>query len=166
MGGWYVVRTKTGFEERAIRHLNNQGFETYLPRYRRQVRHARKTKTVLRPLFPGYLFVKLDLGRHRWRSVNGTMGVICLVQFGETPDEVPTTLVDAFRAREDEGGAIDLMPSGLKKGDHVRVRDGALAEYTALLEDMPDNKRVILLLELMGREVRVTAPLESIAKAL
>ncbi|MBF0251656.1 MAG: transcriptional activator RfaH [Alphaproteobacteria bacterium] len=165
MQAWYVVRTKTQLEDRAVWHLRNQGFDVYLPRYRKQVRHARKVQTVLRPLFPGYVFVNMDLRRQRWRAVNGTVGVISLVQFGSEPMPVPAEVVDAIRANEDEAGAISLAPQGLVTGDRVRVRDGALADYTALLEEISDEKRAVLLLELMGREVRVSAPLESLVKA-
>lgn len=165
MGAWYVVRTKTGAEDRAVWHLGNQGFETYLPRYRKQVRHARKTETVLRPLFPGYVFVWLDLGCQRWRAINGTVGVISLVQFGDTPRPIPTVLVDTIRVREDAAGAVNVTPQGLKVGDRVRVREGAFAEYTALLDEVSDDKRVFLLLDLMGREVRVSMPVENLAKA-
>ena len=164
MKSWFVVRTKTGVEERAAWHLNNQGFEAYLPRYRKQVRHARKTQTVLRPVFPGYLFVAMDMEQQRWRAINGTMGVISLVQFGDAPRPVANAMVDAIRARE-SGGAVNLAPEGLSKGDRVRVREGAFADYTALLEEVSDNKRAILLLSLMGREVRVTASVENLAKA-
>ena len=164
-GGWYVVRTKTGAEERAVWHLKNQGFEAYLPRYRKQIRHARKTQTVLRPLFPGYVFVSMDIGKQRWRAINGTMGVISLVQFGDEPRPIPAAMVDAIRMREDGAGAIDVAPAGLKKGDRVRVREGAFAEYTALLEEVSDQKRVVLLLDLMGRAVRLSVPAESLAKA-
>ncbi len=165
MGTWYVVRTKTGAEERAVRHLKNQKFETYLPRYRKQIRHARKIEKVLRPLFPGYVFVCMDLGRQPWRAINGTMGVISLVQFGDKPQSIPASMVEAVRAREDEAGTVNLAPHGLKKGDRVRVREGAFAAYTALLEDVSDEMRVTLLLDLMGREVRVSVPMENLAKA-
>lgn len=165
MSGWFVVRTQPRAEERASWHLNNQGYEVYLPRYRKQVRHARKTETVLRPLFPGYVFVRIDTLRQRWRSINGTVGVISLVQFGNEPVSVPAAVVDAIRTREDVGGVVSLAPEGLKKGDVVRVRDGAFADYTALLEEVSDEKRVILLLDLMGREVRVSVPMENLAKA-
>lgn len=165
MGAWYVVHTKIGAEDRAAWHLDNQGFETYLPRYRKQVRHARKTETVLRPLFPSYVFVCLDVERQRWRSINGTVGVINLVQFGNAPHPIPTVLVDAIRVREDAGGAVNVVPQWLKKGDRVRVREGAFAEYTALLDEVSDERRVFLLIDLMGRKVRVSVPMENLAKA-
>ena len=50
MKSWFVVRLKTGAESRAAWHLNNQGFDVYLPQYRKEIRHARKTQTVLREL--------------------------------------------------------------------------------------------------------------------
>ena len=164
MMAWFVVRVKPQMEERALWHLLNQNFEAYLPRYRKRIRHARKTKTVLRPLFPGYLFVNMDTARQRWRSVNGTVGVIALVQFGDMPASVPADLVNAIRQHEDQDGAIRIEPQGLQKGDRVRVREGAFADYTALLDEISDDKRVVLLLDFMGREVRVKASMESLAK--
>lgn len=164
MKSWFVVRTKTGAEERALWHLGNQSFEAYLPRYRKEIRHARKVSTVLRPVFPGYLFVRMDLEQQRWRAINGTVGVISLVQFGDTPRPLADAVVEAIRGREDDG-VVSIAPEGLKKGDRVRVREGAFADYTALLEEVSDEKRVVLLLDLMGREVRVTAPVSNLAKA-
>ena len=165
MGAWYVVRTKTGAEERAVWHLSNQGFEAYLPRYRKQVRHARKTEMVLRPLFPGYVFVCLDIGQKRWCAINGTFGVVGIVQFGDAPHPIPTAMVDAIRASEDARGSVRVAPHGLQKGDRVRVREGAFADYTALLDEVSDDKRVFLLLDLMGREVRISVAMENLAKA-
>lgn len=164
MAEWFIVRTQSRAEERAVQHLNNQDFETYLPRYRKQVRHARRTKTVLRPLFPGYVFVHVDIEHQRWRAINGTVGVIELVQFGDGPKPVDAAIVDAIRAREDADGAISLGSNGFKKGDKVRVLEGAFADCTALLEEVSDQKRVFLLLELMGREVRVSLPTENLTK--
>jgi len=164
MKAWFVVRLKTGAEERAAWHLKNQGYEAYLPRYRKEVRHARRTQTVLRPVFPGYLFVCMDLGTQQWRSINGTMGVISLIQFGDKPSPISASIVDAIRMRENDG-VVDLAPQGLKKGDLVRVRAGAFADHEALLEEVCDQKRVILLLDLMGREVRVSVSTEDLAVA-
>ena len=58
---WYVVNTQPRAESRAKHHLELQGFGVFCPRYRKTVRHARKTKSAFAPLFPNYLFVCLDL---------------------------------------------------------------------------------------------------------
>ncbi len=164
MTEWFVARTKTHAEERAAWHLRNQDFEAYVPRYRKQIRHARKTEVVLRPLFPGYVFVRIDVENQRWRAINGTVGVISLVQFGDGPKPIHADIIDAIRAREDGEGVVSLAPDSLKKGDTVRVREGAFADCTAFLEEVSDQKRVFLLLDLMGREVRVSMPTENLTK--
>ncbi|MBL4692235.1 MAG: hypothetical protein JKY92_02780 [Magnetovibrio sp.] len=163
MKSWFVVRSKTGAESRVEWHLNNQGFDVYLPQYQKEIRHARKTQIVLRPVFPGYLFVSLDVEQQRWRAINGTMGVIGLVQFGERPSAVSDDVVNILRSKE-VGGLVNIAPNGLKKGDIVRLREGAFADHNALLEELSDAKRVILLLDLMGRKVRVSASMETLAK--
>ena len=80
---WFVVQTQPRAEAKAKRHLINQGFTTYLPVYRRRVRHARRSEIALRPLFPGYLFVRLDPEQQRWRSINGTVGVRQILTDGD-----------------------------------------------------------------------------------
>ena len=99
MPGWYVVHAQQRAEERACVHLNRQGFEAYLPRYMAQRSHARRRDWVARALFPGYLFVRLDLERDRWLAVNSTIGVRGLVSAGSRPTAVPTGLIDGIRAR-------------------------------------------------------------------
>ena len=165
MKRWYVVYTRARGEAWAAGNLVKQGFEVYFPKIRKEVRHARRIRSVLAPLFPRYLLVRLDTERQRWRSVNGTFGVSHIICQGETPAPVPDQVISAIRGREDESGVVRLVPKGLKPGDQVRVREGAFADYSALLKEICGQERVILLLELMGRSVRVTVPLENIAAA-
>ena len=165
MDNWYVVRTQSLAEMRAAEQLNNQGFETYVPRYRKERRHARKIDIILRPLFPGYLFVKIDAEFQQWRSINGTVGVINIVQFGMELSPIDEVIITSLKAREDESGMVSLSTLGLQKGDKVLVNKGPFAEYAGLLKETDDKKRAILLLNLMGRKVRVTVPLESLTAA-
>jgi transcriptional antiterminator RfaH len=162
---WFVVRTQPRAEEKAVRHLANQGFATYLPRYRRRVRHARRDEIVLRPLFPGYLFVELDPARCRWRSINGTVGVYEILTNGDTPLAVPETIVAEIKSREDETGAVKLAPPLFMRGQTVRLIDGPLADVSALLEEMRDENRVVLLVSLLGRKVRMQVSAAAVAAA-
>src|SRR5262249_39215497 len=79
---WYAVQTQPHRELRAKGQLENQAYEVFLPRRLKTVRHARKLTNVDAPFFPCYLFICLDLTRHRWRSVNGTFGVARLARGG------------------------------------------------------------------------------------
>jgi transcription antitermination factor NusG len=89
-------------------HLERQGYRVCLPRIARTVRHARRTRCVLRPLFPRYLFVALDPDRDPWRAVRGTIGVSALVMAGERPCPVPEGVVEAFAATADGEGGFDF----------------------------------------------------------
>ena len=84
-----VVRTQPHRETQATRQLDNQKFRVFVPRILKSRRHARKFETIRAPLFPRYIFIALDLGRDRWRSVNGTLGVDRLLTRGGEPEPVP-----------------------------------------------------------------------------
>jgi transcriptional antiterminator RfaH len=163
---WYVVHTQPHHEVRADLNLRRQGFATYLPRYLRTRRHARRTETVVRPLFPRYLFVTLDPARDRWRAIHSTFGVSRLVQAGDEPLSVPAGVVEEIRAREDHDGLVALgLPAGIGPGSRVRLIDGIFQDAKGVLERIADDRRVAILLELLGREVRVFVPAASVRMA-
>jgi transcriptional antiterminator RfaH len=163
---WYVVQTQPHRENQAEVHLRRQGFTTYLPRYLRTRRHARRTETVIRPLFPRYLFVALDVARERWRSVHSTIGVSQLVVAGDDPLPIPNGIVEEIRAREDGDGYVALgLPAGVGIGSKVRLIDGIFADAKGVLDRIADDRRVAILLELLGREVRVFVSASSIRTA-
>ena len=163
---WYLVHTLPNNETRADINLRRQGFATYLPCFQRQRRHARRVDIVTRPLFPRYLFVRLDLARDQWRSVQSTFGVSALVFAGEKPAALSNYVIDEIRARENGDGFIVLgLPAGLKTGSPVRLIDGLFVDYQGVLERIADERRVSVLLSMLGRQVRVFVPVESVAVA-
>jgi transcriptional antiterminator RfaH len=95
---WYTAFTQPNGETRAAMHLRNQGFPTYLPRFRR-CRNGRQPDKVVAPLFPRYIFLGIDLDRQRWRSVNGTIGVTHLVCHGGRPTTIDQSIVAAIACR-------------------------------------------------------------------
>ena len=164
MRGWYVVHTHPQGETRAKTNLERQNFETYLPRYRKWRRHARKTEIVAAPLFPRYLFLRLDIDRECWRPVLSTFGVAGLVCRGGHPSAVPGGIVEAIREREDDQAFVDLTrQAALKAGDPVQVMGGPFADHVARFEGLNEAQRVVVLLDLLGRQLRVTVPAETIA---
>ena len=163
---WFVAHTQPNAEMRAVVNLERQGFEAYLPRYLKKRRHARKTEMVAAPVFPRYVFISIDLQRQRWLSIRSTVGISRLVGPGETPLAVPAGIVDGLRSREDADGFVRLLaPAGLRPGDKVRVVGGAFEECLGLLEGITDEQRTVILLDLMGRKVRVTLASGLIAAA-
>ena len=153
---WYVVQTHAHAEGKAAAHLARQGFDAYLPRYLKRRRHARRIETVAAPLFPRYLFVTVDMETQRWRSIHSTFGVSRLVCNGDEPAPVPPAVVAALQAREDAGGLVQLeRRPRFAPGERVRIVDGVFADTLGLFEGMADRERVAILLDLLGRKVRV-----------
>lgn len=159
---WYVVQTQPRKESFAGQNLDNQGFTSFLPRIRKTTRHARRTRTGLVPLFPRYLFVSLDLGQDRWRSVHGTFGVARMVTDGFWPAPVPHGLVEELIDAAERFGAIDLRES-LTPGEKVRFLNGPFAETIGKLVQLDDAGRARVLLELLGSEREVSVAAESLA---
>tara|TARA_Y100000589_G_C27037799_1_gene581818 strand:+ start:418 stop:921 length:504 start_codon:yes stop_codon:yes gene_type:complete len=163
MINWYVVYTRHGAEKLAEGHLNRQGFQTYLPLCRKTTRHARRVAYVSKPLFPRYLFVAIDISEQRWRSVNGTFGVSCLVSMGNQPQALPNGVVDELKAREEGQGLIEISPENpFKTGETVRLTGGALIDQVGLFQKLGEKDRVSVLLDMLGRKLEVQVPLQTV----
>ena len=166
MKRWFVVHTHVRAENKAFAQLTRQRFPAYLPRYLKRRHHARRWEWVAAPLFPRYLFVALDLARDRWRAVHSTFGVRELVCAGDHPLPVPAEVVEGIRACEDEHGFVAInSDSPFRKGDPVRVTDGAFTGIVGLFERESDEERVVVLLDLLGRHVKVQMPLAVVSAA-
>lgn len=163
---WYVVQTQVNGEAKAAQNLIRQGFEIYLPRYLKRRRHARKVDFTAKPLFPRYMFVAIDVATQRWRSIQSTFGVSHLVVNGDDPATVPEGVVHALKAREDAKGFIqmDAKPA-FTPGDKVRVLAGAFMDCAGLFSGLADHDRVSILLDMLGRKVRVLLDADIVAAA-
>lgn len=160
---WYVVHTHQGSERLAEGHLKRQGFETYLPLYRKITRHARRVAEITAPLFPRYMFVAIDMAAQRWHSINGTFGVNHLVAMGDRPLALPEGIVDEIRAREAGEGLVKLEKEPLfKKGETVHITGGALADQVGLFQRLNEKDRVSVLLDMLGRKLEVQVPLQTV----
>jgi len=163
---WHVVQVHVHSEAKAQMHLARQGFATYLPRYLKRRRHARRTDTVPAPLYPSYLFVTFNPSIHRWRSIQSTVGVARLVCSGDVPAAIDHAIIDGLKSRENAQGFIQLeRRPQFATGDKVRVREGVFCDCLGLFEGMGDRERVAILLELLGRKVRVVLDEEFVVAA-
>lgn len=163
MISWCVVHTQPLKEHVAKQHLQEQGFEVYLPLFRKMRRHARKTEEVLAPLFPRYLFVGIDRENTPFRSINGTRGVAHLIMNKDQPAFVSASIMDALRQQADPQGTVPIESlCTFLHGDRVRITEGTFQDQTATFVGLTDQQRVHLLLHLIGKDVSLTLPLQSI----
>ncbi len=149
---WYAVQCQPHRERAAALHLANQGYAVFLPWRQKTRRHARRVETVLRPFFPGYLFVRFDPACARWRPVNGTFGVVRIVMQGDRPAPAPRGLIETLMDCCSENGVLAWQPD-LAPGERVRVSDGPFADFVGELEELDDTGRVCVLLDIMGGRI-------------
>lgn len=154
---WFLAQIKPNSHQIALRNLARQGFETFLPLQGETCRRGRRFVTRPRPLFPGYLFVALDVGQGHWRAVNSTTGLTGLVCVGGRPQPVPQDLVSQLRARCDASG--QMQPAAhFGPGDQVAVTTGPFADFVARVDELAPEERVWILMDLMGHQTRVALP--------
>jgi transcriptional antiterminator RfaH len=146
-GYWAVAQTEPMRESLAVSHLQRAGYATYLPRIK-----ISETKRIV-PLFPSYAFVHIV---DHWYSALGTIGVIRLLLAGDHPARVGEEIINGIKAQE-RGGLVKLQPlkPRLKPGDPVRVVRGSFLGHFGIYDGMSGKERERVLLELLGRKVRV-----------
>lgn len=158
MLGWYVINTLPNQEIRAELNLKRQGFRTWLPFFRKKRRHARKVDIVKAPVFPGYMFVFMDLETEQWSPINGTFGVRRILCQNNRPALVPEEFIRTLENSIDDAGFVTSTEKQYKEGEKVKLLDGPFAESIAVFLEMSGSDRVALLMNVLGSEIRTTVP--------
>ncbi len=159
---WYLIQTKPRAENVALENLSKQGYECYLPMLKAQRRVGSLVDVHKVPLFPRYLFIKLELDFFSKGSgpVRSTRGVSQLVRFGLTPARVDDELIELIRAREFEcESSVEPL---YKTGQTVKILTGAFADFESLYQGMDPQMRVVVLLEFMNKSLEVKLELDQI----
>ncbi len=151
---WIVVNTHPHREATASANLINQGFESYCPVVHKRVRHARMTRDVLRPLFPGYVFVDTSAAAGIWRPILSTVGVRALVRSGDEPSRLDGRFVAALRAREVDGAIAATIPA-FHAGQKIQIGHGPFDGTIATIIDLDEKDRLVVLMDILNRPVRV-----------
>lgn len=150
---WYVIHTKPRQEGRAEHNLQLQDYEVYLPMLKTSKRRNGKWVEVVEPLFPRYMFIRLTENEDNFAPIRSTFGVSKMVRFGDAPATAPEGLVDSLKLAESGGDGAHLESSQLfPEGSEVDIVDGPLEGIKGIVKCDTGEERVILLLNLMGRE--------------
>lgn len=154
---WFVLQSRPRQERRALENLRNQGFECLLPLYLRERLRRGKREQVEEPLFPRYLFVRLNEVTSNWYALRSTYGVTNIVRFGDIPAAVDDSIVQAFAG---------LQPTDCQlyqPGDKVYISSGPFVGLEAIYQQDDGEARVILLLDFMSKQQRLSFPIENIS---
>lgn len=148
---WYLVHTKPRLEDVALANLVHQGFECYLPQMRIERIRRRKAEIAIEPMFPRYLFIRLDSSNQgkSWSPIRSTLGVSQLVHFGTQAAKVDDALVELLKQRQ------QTMPTAtmFHRGDSVVITDGPFAGIEAIYQMADAQSRALILLDILSKRV-------------
>jgi transcription antitermination factor NusG len=164
---WHVAKTKYRSEKQASEEIEKLNLEVFWPRekvvVRRLNRAGQRVNTeVVRPLFPGYLFVRFDAATEGWRHIPAKcQSVWQLIMTGRTterPIPVPESFMRKLIADLPPDGIVDRCPPpklpAMAIGARVKLIDGPFGNASGIVQ-WSSRKRVGLLLEIMGQPKRV-----------
>lgn len=161
--GWCAVQVKRNSFRKAEQALGQQQIAVFCPKQRVEVRRFGKQVVQANLLFPGYFFVAIDEDKPQWRAVANTVGVSRIVmQNPGVPARMPAQLFDGLMRRCDEGGFL-LPPAEIQAGDNVRISTGPFSQFVATVERVEPERRVWVLLDLLGSERSVEVRLDDLA---
>jgi transcriptional antiterminator RfaH len=160
---WYLIHTKPRQEVLALTNLSRQGFECYMPMLKLEKIRQRKAALVTEPLFPRYLFIRLDTGRfgQSWSPIRSTLGVNQLVRFGGQPAKVDKQLVNQLFWREQGAVAHPLFAAG----ENVIIADGPFAGLEAIYQNTDAESRSMVLLNILSKPVSMMIDIASLRRA-
>ncbi len=149
---WYALRVKSNREMVVAATLKNRGYEEFLPTYTRGDGRGPGGRHLVRPLFPGYVFARLDLARRL--PVLTIPGVVHILGMGKTPIPVAEEEIAAIRTIVASSLPVQPWPS-LKPGDRVLIESGPLAGIEGTLIGMKGQYRLVASVTLLQRSVAV-----------
>ncbi len=149
---WYVTYTCSRYERTVVEQMERRGLQCFLPTYRSVRRWKDRRKEISMPLFPGYVFVNLDLQERR--KVLEIAGVVQIVSFNGKPAALPAEEIEHLRCTLSRDCRMEPHPY-LKTGCRVQVRSGPLAGLEGILVRRKDRYRLVLSVDLIMRSMAV-----------
>jgi len=178
-GGWYVVHTYAGYENKVkqnlasrVRSMNVEEriFEVVIPMEDVIEFKGGRKVTVQKKVFPGYLLVRMDLDDDSWYVVRNTPGVTGFVGSGAKPTPLSRKEVESILGV----GQVEGGPTIEKKarprleyevGEQVRVVAGPFAEFNGAISEIDvDRSKLKVLVNIFGRETPVELEFGQVAK--
>jgi transcriptional antiterminator RfaH len=162
---WYLVHTKPAGEHAAKVNLERQSYKVYLPYLAQSFRRNGQWRDRIGPLFPRYLFVRLNEGEQSLGPVRFSAGVSGVVRFGSRYAIVPDEVVRELHAREIPNSGLHRLVTchTFTPGTPVRVTHGVFDGLQGVFAREDGKDRVVLLLKMLGREVAVRLAPECVA---
>ena len=160
---WYLLQTKPNAHVTARDHLMRQGFDVFLPLISKTTKKNDKFVDTIAPLFPGYLFMGSALDPVPWKSINGTRGVFKAVTLDGVYRPVSAFIIEGLQQRCNEHGVLRRL-NDIVAIDRVKIERGPFAEFVCTIEQIKDDQRAWVLIDVLQQQTRVEVSLNDVSK--
>lgn len=159
---WYVAQTRPRQEAIAELNLQRQGFSCYLPRLTQRKRVRGHWQAVTEPLFPGYIFVQMNLQSGHIAPLFSTKGIRTLVRFG--PQYLPFDDSAVRYLQLQEKGKQDAADNSslFQPGDALCILEGPFKGLSAVYQCSKARDRVEILVQLLGAPQLLVLPQDQV----
>lgn len=161
---WYVVQVYSGYENKVklslLERIKQNGMDSdfgniLIPTENVAENRGGSKRVTSKTFYPGYIFVEMQLTDSAWHLVRDTPKVTGFVG-GRHPQAVPSPEIQSVVQQVEEGSAKPRPRVVFEQGDHVRVMDGAFANFTGTIEEVkPEKQKVRVLVSIFGRATPV-----------
>ena len=152
---WIVARNKPNQDKIALINLERQNFEFFQPTFKTMSRVQNKFKEIIKPVFPGYIFVAINLEENNWHKINNTRGISSIIVFGNEIPLIHCELIEALKHRfslNNTPKAVDPFKTGM----NVEISNGPFAQLIGKIEEIDADQRIWILLDVLGTQTRVS----------
>ncbi|WP_318510143.1 transcription/translation regulatory transformer protein RfaH [Photobacterium leiognathi] len=156
MKDWYLLYCKRSEQERAVINLDRQGVDCYYPQVTVQKITRGKRAESIEPLFPNYVFVHFDPEVVSYTSVRSTRGVADFIRCSAFPQKVREELIYNLMMNEDSAEHQRLLSMLPQPGEKLKLEQGKFQGLEAIYQEPDGEKRSFMLINLLGKPVKVS----------
>ena len=158
---WYVLHTKSRFENVVNDGLHKKSIEVFLPKVKVKSKRRDRKLMIQVPLFPGYVFVKTDLHPDNHLEIVKTAGAVRLIGSRHGPVPVPAETIESLKIMVASDSPV-TTGYNLKKGDRVMVVGGPFVGVTGYFVRYRGKGRIVVNIEALGQYAGVDVSEEDI----
>jgi len=163
---WHLLLCKPNRNHIAVRNLERLNLDLFMPLHVTERRWRGRFRPETRPVFAGYIFFSTCNGGARWDRIRNTPGVALIIGVGDNgPARVPTDLVAGLMQRCDATGLLQ-PEAGFAVGDEIRIAKGPFRDFISKIEHIDAEKRLPVLLAMLGQKTRVALTPDQVAPRL
>lgn len=152
---WIIARNKPNQDKTALLNLERQNFEFFQPTFKTISRVRNKFKEIIKPVFPGYIFIAVNLEENNWHKINNTRGISSIILFGNEIPLIRYELIKELKCNfslNNDPKTTDQFEIGMS----AKITNGPFAQLIGKIEEIGADQRIWILLDVLGTQTRVS----------